>query len=53
MTKVIFNNEEIDLIDNLDPGEEEFDLNTPEEIDLDKTLVLKIDGENNDKRPEN
>lgn len=53
MTKVIFNNEEIDLIDELDPGEEEFDLIKPDEIDLEKTLVLKLNGDNNDERPKN
>lgn len=53
MTKVIFNEEKIDLIDELEPGEENFDLNTPEEINLDKTLILKINGDTNDKRSEN
>ena len=53
MTKVIFNDEEIDLIEELDPGEEEFDLIKPDEIDLDKTLILKLNGDNSDERSKN
>ena len=48
MTKVIFNNEEIDLIDKLDPGEEELDLNIDSTIDLEDTLIIDLNEDKNE-----
>lgn len=39
MSKVIFNDKEIDIVDELDPGYEEFD--SVNEIDLDDTIEIK------------
>lgn len=47
MTKILFNNEEIEVVDSLEDGEEEFDLVNP---DSNKKLVLKKDDVNNEQR---
>ena len=48
MTKILFNNEEIDIVDTLEEGEEEFDLVNP---NLDKKMVLKKEDVNSEQRP--
>ena len=48
MTKILFNNEEIEVVDSLEDGEEEFDLVNP---DLNKKLILKKENVNNEQRP--
>ena len=48
MTKILFNNEEIEVVDSLEDGEEEFDLVNP---DLNKKLILKKENVNNEERP--
>lgn len=48
MTKILFNNEEIEIVDTLEEGEEEFDLINP---DLNKKLVLKKEDVNNEQGP--
>lgn len=45
MTKVIFNNEEIELIENLDPGEENFDILNND--DLENTIEITTIKEDN------
>ena len=45
MTKIVFNNEEIDVVEKLDSEEEEFDLFDP---DNSKKLILKKEDVNNE-----